>query len=127
MLNKEQYARVKQLASAPSTPEKIYTVKTGENAGMKRKVNAKPERVGLLPVSEKTIWTWVKQGKFPQPIRMSGNVTVWRMSEVQAWIEEQANIATMGAKFMTKTQIKAIALKASRQLNAVAKDIYNRD
>ena len=93
----EQYARVKQLASAPSTPEKIYTVKTGENAGMKRKVNAKPERVGLLPVSEKTIWTWVKQGKFPQPIRMSGNVTVWRMSEVQAWIEEQATIATMEA------------------------------
>lgn len=28
---------------------------------------------------------------------------------------------------MTKTQIKAIALNASRQLNAVAKDICNRD
>ena len=28
---------------------------------------------------------------------------------------------------MTKAQIKAIALNASRQLNAVVKDIYNRD
>jgi hypothetical protein len=28
---------------------------------------------------------------------------------------------------MTKTQIKAIALNASRQLSAVAKDVYNRD
>ncbi|OTG79377.1 hypothetical protein B9T31_17010 [Acinetobacter sp. ANC 4558] len=28
---------------------------------------------------------------------------------------------------MTKTQIKAISLNASRQLNALAKDIYNRD
>ncbi|MEG2268604.1 MAG: hypothetical protein RSC68_30275 [Acinetobacter sp.] len=28
---------------------------------------------------------------------------------------------------MTKTQIKAIVLNASRQLNAVAKDVYNRD
>ena len=28
---------------------------------------------------------------------------------------------------MTKTQIKAIALTASRQLNAVIKDVYNRD
>jgi acetolactate synthase small subunit len=28
---------------------------------------------------------------------------------------------------MTKTQIKAIALNPSRQLNAVAKDVYNRD
>lgn len=97
MLHKEQYARVKQLASASPTSEKIYTVKTGKNAGMKRKVNAKPERIGLLPVSEKTIWTWVKQGKFPQPIKMSDNVTVWRMSEVQAWIDAQANIATMRA------------------------------
>lgn len=97
MLYKEQYARAKQLSSAPATPEKIYTIKTGKNAGMKRKVNAKPERVGLLPVSEKTIWTWVKQGKFPQPIPMSGNVTVWRMSEVHAWIEEQATITKMEA------------------------------
>lgn len=90
MLFKEHYARVKQIASAPSTPAKIYTVKTGANAGMKRKVNAKPGHVGLLPVSEKTIWEWVRQGKFPKPIRMSSNVTVWRMSEVQAWIEEQS-------------------------------------
>ena len=96
MLHTEQYARVKQLASASSTPEKIYIIKTGQNAGMKRKVSAKPERVGLLPVSEKTIWTWVKQGKFPQPIKMSENVTVWRMSEVQAWIDAQAATATMG-------------------------------
>ncbi len=28
---------------------------------------------------------------------------------------------------MTKTQIKAIALNSSRQLNAVAKDVYSRD
>lgn len=92
-----EYGRAKQLTSAPATPEKIYTIKTGKNAGMKRKVNAKPERVGLLPVTEKTLWTWVREGKFPKPIRLSGNVTVWRMSEVQAWIDAQADIATMEA------------------------------
>ena len=89
MTLKEQYERIKQLASAPSTPEKIYTVKTGKNAGMKRKVSAKPGRVGLLPVSEKTIWEWVRQGKFPKPIKVSANVTVWRLSEIQAWMEEK--------------------------------------
>ncbi|WP_298063531.1 AlpA family phage regulatory protein [uncultured Acinetobacter sp.] len=93
----EKYGRAKQITSAPATPEKIYTIKTGKNAGMKRKVNAKPERIGLLPVTEKTLWTWVREGKFPKPIRLSGNVTVWRMSEVEAWIEEQATIATMEA------------------------------
>ncbi|WP_256732929.1 AlpA family transcriptional regulator [Acinetobacter sp. SwsAc2] len=64
---------------------------------MKRKVNAKPERVGLLPVTEKTIWTWVREGKFPKPLKLSSNVTVWRMSEVEAWIEEQADIAVLEA------------------------------
>ena len=93
----EKYARIKQLASAPSTPEKIYTIKTGENAGKKRKVNAKPERIGLLPVTEKTIWSWVRDGKFPKPLKLSSNVTVWRMSEVEAWLEEQADLAVLGA------------------------------
>ena len=93
----EKYKRAKQITSAPATPEKIYTIKTGKNAGMKRKVNAKPERIGLLPVTEKTLWTWVREGKFPKPLKLSSNVTVWRMSEVEAWIEEQANIATMEA------------------------------
>ena len=36
-------------------------------------------------------------------------------------------IQRLGGLIMTKTQIKAIALNASRQLNAVQKDIYNRD
>lgn len=97
MTTREKYVRMKQLASAPVTQEKIYTIKTGENAGMKRRVSAKPERTGLLPVTEKTIWTWVREGKFPKPLKLSSNVTVWRMSEVEAWIEEQADIATMEA------------------------------
>lgn len=88
-MNKERYVRIKQLASAPATPEKNYTIKTGKNAGTTRKVNAKSARTGLLPVSEKTIWAWVGQGKFPKPFKLSSNVTVWRMSEVQAWISEQ--------------------------------------
>lgn len=97
MTIKAEYMRIKQLTSAPATPEKIYIVKTGKNAGMKRKVSAKPERVGLLAVSEKTVWTWVKQGKFPKPIKLSDNVTVWRMSEVQAWIDAQAKAEVMGS------------------------------
>lgn len=93
----EKYVRIKRLASAPSTSEKIYTVKTGENAGMKRRVSAKPERIGLLPVTEKTIWEWVRLGKFPKPLKLSDNVTVWRMSDVEAWIEEQADTAMLEA------------------------------
>ena len=90
MQTREQFYRAKQITSAPATPEKIHVYKTGENAGKTRKLNAKPARQGILPISEKTLWTWVSEGNFPQPIRMGGNVTVWRASDVQKWIEEQS-------------------------------------
>lgn len=44
---------------------------------------------GLIGVSSQTIWKWVKQKKFPQPIRLGGNVTVWRSSEIQSWMNAQ--------------------------------------
>ena len=77
---------IKYLSSAPATPEKIHVYKTGVNAGKTRKHNAKPARQGLLPVSEKTIWEWSRDGKFPKPLKMNGR-TVWRLSDVQDWIE----------------------------------------
>lgn len=83
---KDKLIDIKYIASAPATPEKIHTCKTGENAGKTRTLKAKPAREGLLPVSEKTIWTWVREGRFPQSIKMNGR-TVWRLSDVMAWIE----------------------------------------
>lgn len=53
MQTREQFYRAKQIASAPATPEKIHVYKTGENAGKTRKLNAKPARQGILPISEK--------------------------------------------------------------------------
>lgn len=45
------------------------------------------ERIG---VKKSTLWNWVKAGKFPQPIKLSERVTVWRSSDVQKWIDEMA-------------------------------------
>ena len=93
MRNIDKLVDVKYLASAPATPEKIHVYKTGANAGKTRKLKAKPARQGLLPVSEKTIWEWSRDGRFPKPIRLGGaggKVTVWRASDVQKWIEEQS-------------------------------------
>jgi predicted DNA-binding transcriptional regulator AlpA len=41
---------------------------------------------GLLPVSQATIWRWVKAGKFPKPFTMGSRCTVWDAAEVDAWI-----------------------------------------
>jgi prophage regulatory protein len=48
------------------------------------------QHVGLLPVSEATIWRWVKQGKFPMPFKLGANVTVWDAKEVDSWLKQQA-------------------------------------
>lgn len=44
---------------------------------------------GLVPISNMTLWRWMKKGEFPEPIRRNGR-TYWRASEVQAWIEAQS-------------------------------------
>lgn len=44
------------------------------------------ERIG---VSKSTIWQWVKEGKFPNPIKLSPKITVWKSSEIDIWIASQ--------------------------------------
>ncbi|BDU22044.1 AlpA family phage regulatory protein [Dyella sp. GSA-30] len=43
----------------------------------------------ILPIGATTLWRWVKQGKFPQPIKLSERVTVWRCEDVKAWMDQQ--------------------------------------
>ena len=43
----------------------------------------------LVPVSHATLWRWIKSGKFPAPLNLSGGsgrITAWRAAEVQAWL-----------------------------------------
>lgn len=49
-----------------------------------------PGQKGLIPVSPATIWRWVREDKFPAPIRLSGRVTAWEVAKVDAWIQSQA-------------------------------------
>lgn len=43
----------------------------------------------IIPISKATLWNWVKDGKFPAPIKLSENITVWRNRDVLAWLEAQ--------------------------------------
>jgi len=46
----------------------------------------------LIPVSPSTIWRWVRKGSFPAPFKLAPCVTVWRWSEVQAWLAQRAAV-----------------------------------
>lgn len=42
-------------------------------------------------ISKATIWRWVKDGTFPKPIRITSRVTVWKNSDVEAYIASVTN------------------------------------
>ncbi|NWO07152.1 MAG: helix-turn-helix domain-containing protein [Alteromonadaceae bacterium] len=38
-------------------------------------------------VSTKTIWRWVREGRFPRPIKVGPGTTRWREKDLQAFEE----------------------------------------
>ena len=43
----------------------------------------------LIHRSRKTLWTWVNNGDFPEPIRLRGRAIGWPESVYQEWIAKQ--------------------------------------
>lgn len=39
-----------------------------------------------LGISKATVWRWAGLGKLPQPIRLSGKCTRWRVSDIENFI-----------------------------------------
>ena len=70
-----KFIRIRQLASAPGR-------------------NGAPARTGRLPVSQATVWRWVKLGEFPKPVRLGPQTTAWRLEDVERWEAERG--AQMG-------------------------------
>ena len=40
----------------------------------------------MFGVGKSTIWHWLKNGKFVQPIKLGNRVTVWKLSEIDEFI-----------------------------------------
>ncbi|MBU1426894.1 MAG: AlpA family phage regulatory protein [Gammaproteobacteria bacterium] len=49
-----------------------------------------------LGVSGSSIWSWVKQGTFPKPIRLSANCTAWCAADVDRWAAERIAASQAG-------------------------------
>lgn len=80
---------LKEIASYSAQAEKQHVYKSGVNKGKVKIIKARPAKSGLLPVSEKTIWSWIRDGKFPKPIHLSTGIRVWKVEEVNVWIDNK--------------------------------------
>lgn len=47
------------------------------------------ELVKLLSISRANVYRLMKAGKFPQSIKLTERTVVWRLSELDAWIESK--------------------------------------
>jgi len=45
---------------------------------------------GPLPISKSTWWAGVKDGRFPQPLKLGARVTVWRAEDIRELIQNGA-------------------------------------
>ena len=45
-----------------------------------------PEVLKVFPVSKSTWWAGVKDGRFPQGVKLSEKITAWRVEDIQALI-----------------------------------------
>jgi predicted DNA-binding transcriptional regulator AlpA len=55
--------------------------------------NGKPARIGRLPVSQATLWRWVKLKEFPAPVALGPGTTAWRIEDVEVWEAKQGATA----------------------------------
>jgi predicted DNA-binding transcriptional regulator AlpA len=49
-----------------------------------------PQVLALVPNSKSTLWRRIQARSFPQPLKLSERVTVWRAEDIRRWIEFQA-------------------------------------
>ena len=46
-----------------------------------------PQVLAMVGLSKSTLYRKVKAGLFPAPIKLSGNLVVWKRQVVMKWIE----------------------------------------
>ena len=48
-----------------------------------------PQVLRFVPISKSTLWRRIQSKTFPQPVKLSQRVTVWRAEDIRQWIAEQ--------------------------------------
>ena len=47
-----------------------------------------PKMEKLVNRDYKTLWTWCKNGKFPQPVRVNSRAIGWTETSYQKWLSD---------------------------------------
>ncbi len=48
-----------------------------------------PQVLAFVPISKSTLWRRIQARSFPEPVKLSERVTVWRAEDIRRWIAQQ--------------------------------------
>ena len=51
-----------------------------------------PQVLDYVGVSKPTIYRWIKEKTFPEPIKLSPRMAVWKTSDVKEWMRKKWKI-----------------------------------
>ncbi len=79
----------------------------------------KPARRGRYPVSTGTIWRWIAEGKFPEPIKLVGT-TCWPVEVIEAWEQQQAAVPAAADEQRKAAAAASVAARRARREQEMA-------
>lgn len=56
-----------------------------------------PEVKTIVGFGKSTIYAKIADGTFPKPIKLADRISVWKLSDLDKWVEEQIALAEVGA------------------------------
>lgn len=59
-----------------------------------------PEVLKLTGIKRGTAYAWVRQRRFPPPIKIGVRASAWRLDEVERWVEERTKASRPGPVVM---------------------------
>ncbi len=48
----------------------------------------------VIPFSSSTLWQRVKNGTFPEPIKLSEQITAWKVKDIRLWLSDPLKYKT---------------------------------
>jgi len=57
------------------------------------------QALALVPFSTSTLWRQCRIGAFPRPVRVSSQVTAWRVGEIREWLKDPSRFKSGSQPF----------------------------
>ena len=55
-------------------------------------LDADPPIPPIVPAGKSSIWSWVKQGIFPAPVKIGPRVTAWDVRSIRQYLNERGGV-----------------------------------